>query len=104
MQLYIALAHLPRLTRLANAAGTAVSQSAYGTVFLAGSNWSAVVVMHMFVLLAAPQYGAGICFQARSNVPESTTDGNPEATKQSVLKLSGNPWLKDNKAEVRTAS
>jgi hypothetical protein len=46
------------------------------------------------------KYGAGICFQARSNVPESTTDGNPEATKQSVLKLSGNPWLKDNKAEV----
>lgn len=48
------------------------------------------------LLLVALQYGRGICFQSR------LADGvSGPSCQQSLLKLTGNPWLKDNKAEVR---
>ncbi|WIA15064.1 hypothetical protein OEZ85_001762 [Tetradesmus obliquus] len=41
------------------------------------------------------KYGGGICFQSR------LADGvSGPSYQQSLLKLTGNPWLKDNKAEV----
>lgn len=42
------------------------------------------------------KYGAGICFQSR--LAEGVTKPTDAEYKQSLLKLKGNPWLKDNEA------